>query len=909
MTARVSSTTELAEQLQHLTGQLAATHTQSEVLSAALAPAIGALNALSGALLLLDGQGQTLSIAAVQGDQGKTVWQDGPLTPATPAGDAVLSRRPLYFEHAGTLTQAYPELEEHTGGLAAVATAILPLLLGEEVLGVLILDFREPHTFTDDERRFLSTLAAQTSVALDRSRLIRRLGEEAARIRASTARFQHLVETSPTGMAVGSLDGQLTLVNDAYLHLLGYTRAEYDAGQIDWQALTPEEYREQDGRAFAAAFEQGVSTTYDKEMLTRSGTRLPVRLTLIRYDGRQVVGHIQDLRLYWAQQRQIEAEQWTVAQQSLALEAEQAAMQTSVQFVEAASRIDDLGALVQLALDTLQTLIPGANVAFTQRTPDRWQLLHASDNLAPDLSQLARTQGFSPDTPVFAELVRTGQPSFVDDWDARREGVAHSEHFTSVAHYPVEQGGEVVAALGIAVTSQRSWSPTQRAVIRAVGRSFTLLYERIAVARTLQAQNAELMARTQVMELLASVTSDLATHQGNYALVQQLQERVLTLLPPGHAAYWEPVGELWHMRAHVNDIGRPDLMAILRAGLPRGQTPTLDRPWASGEALYQDDYADGMDVAADLTGHVFAVASLPVGVGSARRGVINFTTFQPHRWSATEQSLLSTLAHGLSVALDREEAVRTLADKARILAQANQELEASNAELEAFTYSASHDLRTPVRHVQGFADLALRALDRGQPEKVRRNLDIVSGATERMTAMIDAMLVLSRVGRQPLQVLPCDLAQVVAQAQQDVQLAFQEQEVEWDLGELPVVQADRTLLQQVMAHLLGNAVKFSLGQTPAHVRVWAEQRPAEVAVFVQDRGAGFNMAYADKLFGAFQRLHTQQEFAGTGIGLATVRRIVARHGGRVWARGEVGQGATFAFTLPAHPLAVPPSPE
>jgi len=357
----------MADYLQQLTEALAATHTQAEVLTAALKPAMMALGVLSGAILLLDAEGQ-LNVAAHQGQNDRTVWQDGPLDPELPSGDAILRQEALYFEHSGDLTAAYPHLEEKTGGVAAVASALLPLLLDGRALGVLILDFKAPHPYTEDERRFLPTLARQTSVALDRAQMLRQREVEAAEQRASAAQFRALVEASPVGMAVGSLDGHRTLVNDAYLRLLGYTRAEYEAGEIDWQTLTPLEYRAQDQQAFTVAFAQGASTSYEKEMRSKAGERLPVSITLIRHDERQVVGYVQDLRAQKAQQQQFQDEGTRLTRQVVqgvtALEAEQAASQAFVHFAETASRVTDVDQLARLALETLQTVLPGSSAVF-----------------------------------------------------------------------------------------------------------------------------------------------------------------------------------------------------------------------------------------------------------------------------------------------------------------------------------------------------------------------------------------------------------------------------------------------------------------------------------------------------------------------------------------------------------------
>jgi light-regulated signal transduction histidine kinase (bacteriophytochrome) len=228
--------------------------------------------------------------------------------------------------------------------------------------------------------------------------------------------------------------------------------------------------------------------------------------------------------------------------------------------------------------------------------------------------------------------------------------------------------------------------------------------------------------------------------------------------------------------------------------------------------------------------------------------------------------------------------------------RSNAELQAANQELEAFTYSVSHDLRTPVRHVEGFSTLARRELARGDLTRTERHLSVVVEAAKRMDTLLDAMLTLSRAGRAVLNLQAVPLGRLADQAVNDVTLLFPDRAVNWMVEPLPTVEGDATTLQQVMGHFMENAVKYSPEQV--QVRVWAEESEQEWMILVQDQGVGFDPLYAGKLFGAFQRLHSQQEFPGSGIGLATVKRIVTRHGGRVWAESTLGEGATFGFSLP-----------
>ncbi len=228
------------------------------------------------------------------------------------------------------------------------------------------------------------------------------------------------------------------------------------------------------------------------------------------------------------------------------------------------------------------------------------------------------------------------------------------------------------------------------------------------------------------------------------------------------------------------------------------------------------------------------------------------------------------------------------------------ELTASNRELEAFSYSVSHDLRAPLRNISGFADLLRKRLPEHTDAESARFLNIVSTESVRLGQLIDALLVFSRLGRSELKLQPVPLAALVEKVRADLAPDIGAREVEFRLGPLPTVLADPTLLRQVFANLLSNALKFTRGRTPAIIEVGATAGPApgERTIFVRDNGVGFDPKYTEKLFGVFQRLHHAREFEGTGIGLANVRRIIVRHGGRVWAEGALGEGATFSFTLP-----------
>jgi light-regulated signal transduction histidine kinase (bacteriophytochrome) len=230
--------------------------------------------------------------------------------------------------------------------------------------------------------------------------------------------------------------------------------------------------------------------------------------------------------------------------------------------------------------------------------------------------------------------------------------------------------------------------------------------------------------------------------------------------------------------------------------------------------------------------------------------------------------------------------------------QRTAELVAANKELEAFGYSVSHDLRAPLRHVSSYISLLEKGTGPSLDDKSRRQVQIIAEAAKRMGGLIDDLLVLSRIGRASLAETNVDLRRLVDDARKELAPEMAGRTIEWRIGALPQVRADAALLRSAVVNLLSNAIKYSRRRDPARIELGSREHDGEVVLFVKDNGAGFDMRFADKLFGVFQRLHDRDEFEGTGIGLASVRRIIQRHGGRTWAEGAVEQGASFYFSLP-----------
>ena len=232
------------------------------------------------------------------------------------------------------------------------------------------------------------------------------------------------------------------------------------------------------------------------------------------------------------------------------------------------------------------------------------------------------------------------------------------------------------------------------------------------------------------------------------------------------------------------------------------------------------------------------------------------------------------------------------------LGKRSSQLEASNKELEAFAYSISHDLRAPLRHMAGFTELLKKSAAPVLNEKNQRYIAMILESAKRMGNLIDDLLAFSRIGRSEAHRTVVNMEQLVQEALTEVRQDTNGRKIAWKVGELPALYGDRSMLRLALVNLISNAVKFTRTRPQAEIEIGCQdQKKNQVVVFVRDNGVGFDMKYVNKLFGVFQRLHPAEMFEGTGIGLATVQRIVHRHGGRIWAEGMVDQGATFYFSL------------
>ena len=544
------------------------------------------------------------------------------------------------------------------------------------------------------------------------------------------------------------------------------------------------------------------------------------------------------------------------------------AQQAFVAFTEAVGNERDLFTLVQQAIMVLQARFPGATAGYFEQEGGLWKGRLWSDDTRPELVAVV-TAGLPMDTPLFAEVLRTGQSVFTDAWNAEREGVAESEEYGAAANCPLLLSGEVQRILSVGLRHTRAWTEQDRVLVRAVARGLNLALERAEDLRQLTERGLKLETLNRELKRERTFLQ---------AVMQSMSEGLVACDEHGRLTLFNEATRIFHGQdasplppeqwaGHYDLFGGDGLTPLATEQVP------LYRAW-QGETLRDAEMM--VRPSQGETRHLLASG-----------GPIVAPDGQP----------LGAVVTMRDVTVRRAAELQLLRSHQQLL-NSNAELRAANEELEAFAYSASHDLRTPVRHVQSFSQLARKALGEASPETVVRHLSHVEQAATRMSNLIDAMLELSRSTRQAMTLQSVALEDLVKRARTDLAADLEGRQIEWRPGPMPEVRGDPALLQQVVNNLLSNAVKFSRTTEQAVIEVWAEETQPGWTVFVHDNGVGFEGKYKDRLFGVFQRLHTDREFEGTGVGLATVRRIILRHGGTVDACSTPGQGATFSFTLP-----------
>ena len=647
-------------------------------------------------------------------------------------------------------------------------------------------------------------------------------------------RLRRFVDANIIGILTASPSGGVIEANDYYLNLIGYSREEFARGLVDWRKITPPEWLPADEHAIEELRRQGTCTPYEKEYVRRDGTRVSVLLSDAMLPGPE---------------EQIAAFALDITERKRA---------------EAALR--DSEAFIKTVLDNLP-------VGIAVNSVDPAVLFsYMNDNFAKfyrtTREQLADADAFWGavyEDPDFREEIRkrvladvaSGDPErmFWEDVPLTRQG--EETTFVTARNIPV---------LGKPLTISTVWDVTSRK--RAEEEIITLnsrLHHLISAIQELSSAHT----LEGVQRIVATAARQLTGADGATMVFRE-----------GDCCYYaeeDAIGPLWKGK-------RFPLTSCISGWVMLNATP----------AIIADIYADPrIPVEAYRPTFVKSLAMIPVNTTEPVAAIGNYwrTNYLP---APIEIQLLQTLADAAARAVEN---VRLLAGLEERVRERTAQFEAANKELEAFSYSVSHDLRAPLRAVDGYTRILLEDFAPHLDSEGQRVCRVISDSARAMGKLIDDLLAFSRVGRTALQRSAIDMATMAHSIFHEATTPEGRERIDFQVGALPAAVGDPILLRQVWMNLLANAVKFSANKERAVIEVGVEQQGNDVIYSVRDNGDGFDMRYANKLFGVFQRLHSSKEFEGTGVGLAIVQRIILRHGGRIWAQGEPGEGATFYFTL------------
>lgn len=721
-----------------------------------------------------------------------------------------------------------------------------------EVLGGLFFGHERAGVFGEREERAIVAVAALAGAAIDNAQLFQRLNAREAEVSALAHRMRLVNEATQEGIWFWDVASNKVDWNDALLCALGVTREAWGGTFDDWFGRVHPEDQPRLSAALKAHLE----------------TRAPYKIDRFR------------LRTETGEYR------WftTAGQAEWSADGAPLRMAGSVRDITAEVNAVDELRTTQLRyaqiLDSVQDMIFCKNerlvVTYANAATCRYYGMSAAELRGltdVPYNQIDFTKQYNQDDRDVFELgksiERAAEPNMTPSGDVR--------YFHTVKTPVFDEGGKVRELVGVSrdITERRRELEGQR---------------QLAIA-------SEFLGRSIGFETtLANVAKAMVPAIADWCAIDLLEDGQIRRLAVEHPDP-EKVKLAYELeRRYPVDPNAPTgVPAVLRTGQAELVPDIPDELLVAGA---RD--AEHLEIARALKLKSYIVVPMLarervlgaitlVGEGTRKldeRDLAFAQELSRRASAALENALLYREVRELNVGLERRVEERTSA------------LTEANKELEAFSYTVSHDLRAPVRHISGFADLLRKHAGTALDDKAKHYLDTIKNAATQMGSLVDGLLAFSRLGRAEVTKRRVSLAEVVESLRQELEPDTRDRKIAWRTGTLPVVIADPTMLRVVVSNLLANAVKYTRGRDEAQIEIGAERGVHDDVVWVKDNGAGFKMEYAHKLFGVFQRLHADAEFEGTGIGLASARRIVNKHGGRIWAEGQPGQGATFYFTLP-----------
>lgn len=561
------------------------------------------------------------------------------------------------------------------------------------------------------------------------------------------------------------------------------------------------------------------------------------------------------------------------------------AQEAFVAFTEAVGTETDLLALARQAITVLRARFQDSSVGYYTPDGDLWKARAWSEDMEEALVAQLRA-GLPSSTPFIRGTLETGTPVFTDTWDPEREQIDHTDAYGASAAYPLIVNGEVRHLLLCGLKGTQRWNDRDRALVRAVGRSLTLAFERAEQTRNVEEERAALDAFARFTERSTHVTDAIT-------LAQEAKDVLLATLGV-EVGYSELEDGLWKGRV-FSDTTPAEVVAQARKGFP-ADLPAFARPFQERNVVF----VDGWDPqGAEHTEGYGAAALYPYFEDGQPSGLLTMGSPQGRAWTERERTVFRAVGRSLELALERAQQAAVLKQRTMEVQQANEELRRSNAELEQFAYIASHDLQAPVRAVTSFAEVVTERYADVLDERGRTYLGLIMQNGEHMKRLLDDLLTYSRVANERRPLVPTDADAVLDRVLDRLGPQLEALGATVTRAALPMVLADAQQLDGLFQNLLSNALKYHRDGVPPVVEVTAERDGGMWRVTVTDNGIGMEPQYFERIFGMFQRLHGREMYEGTGIGLAVCKKIAERHGGRLWVESRVGEGSTFFFTLSA----------
>ncbi|MEB3828980.1 PAS domain-containing sensor histidine kinase [Phormidium sp. CCY1219] len=784
------------------------------------------------------------------------------------------------------------------------------------------------HANAELERRVEERTAQlrQSNQRLKREIVYRKLAHHA--LRESEARFRSVVESNTIGIVFWELNGKITDANDAFLQAIGYGREALLAGELDWEKITPRKYRKRDRESISQILYTRSFNPFEKELIRKDGSCLPIVIggALIANSDDRGVSFVVDISdRFQAEAALRDSEQryrqlfeshplpmWVYDVETLAFLAvndaaihaygysrEEFLSMTIVDIRPCEYREELLqqvahcrhmhyfrsgiwrhckkdGTIIDVEITSNAIAFDGKSARVVLAN-DITEQLRSQEELRLSEQRFRLAVDNIPDTFVIYDPQR--RLEFVNATGIERSGLSLEELRGNRDEeiFPPTVTNAYLPMLKKAVETRRMQQGEFTVTLPTIG-NHTILVTYVPL----------LDERGEIYQILG-ITHDISDRQRMEAKIREMNQQLEVEVERRTAELETFLNALpdYIFVVEIDSMRMPFCNQVFARGIG-----FENRQQVQGKTIFECFPAEHAQRFLQQNQRVFATGETFHAEETIELPdrVYHFDTFKVPLTDKNGE------IYGL-IGTSRD--ITELVETKKALGERTAELEAVNQELDSFSYSVSHDLRAPLRQINGLVSALRQQLESEgaiADEKVARYLEFIEGSSQKMTQLIEGLLTLCRLGRKELQTRPVELRDVVGMAI-DTVMSQQDSDnlaVEFEVGELPRVMGDATLLQQVFGNLIDNAVKFSRDRRPPRVTVGFVP---ENIVFVKDNGVGFSMKHADKLFAVFQRLHSQTEFEGTGIGLAIVQRIIHRHGGKIWGQSEPNQGTTFFFTL------------